>query len=1591
MCETPRPASPVPTPPRSTPSRPPPTGNSVETNKEVGVAKRKAATPPSDQPAKARPSASGRGRDFATWSLAVMDYFKMLLLGMFLFVQLTENTGLSPTQIKYYDVNLNVDNCAVPVDKGPAICRHPSETPGMSLTQSDGYLLSEYSECVVDNACFTCVRGSWVTSQCQHDYDYRQKRFFWFVAGVVACLMFCGGGGGGGGGNEYKPPKFTKCAGPESVIYTPKGKRAAIVTWTTPTYESGSAGEPTLSLASTSGSSGNDFSVSHYTIVYELVDQKAFTKTCSFSFEVKVRSCPWPYQPNNGQINCGRYDVIYGDTCRLSCDTGYQPSGYTVATCQSNENYDVSLASCQPKQCPLLSIPDNGKDYQCSDGNNYNSRCVLSCKPGFTRSPMLTVCEVNQNWMLPLPECTDTLRPEFNNCPSASIQAYADRGKTTAVVTWNPPTATDNSGTVTVQQVDGLRPNQTFSEGSSTIKYTATDPSGNTAHCAFAVNVVTLTCDYPDFGDSNLHFDCTHGYRYGSQCSVSCKAGLPLNGTNTIVCEKDNSIPPVTYWDLGGEIRPHCIKRPCQDLKRPKNGALACDTSVSSFYCSMSCQENWDIPRLAKPVDLYICGWSTGRWAPTSDIPDCTEKFTAGKMRLSSELYYYSGSCGDNSTLDEIKGNFVNIMNDKGIWVVSCSTCTVDNVVVFCGEGQSRRKRRSTDTHTEMKRSAETQTVISWDWVVPIDGDTVSAITTADGFLMALADRMNNFVQNNDSAISLTGLELRSNSYGYDESHLVCPLGYSENWARGTCSPCPTGTMYDKTNDVCSSCPTGFYQDEAGQFECKTCPTGTTTVITGARTRDNCTEVCSAGHFSSNGVVPCDGCPIGQYQPNSGSKNCLSCDYGTTTTNTATTDPDACQEFDIRVEGPALVSSTVSLQNSTDDFTIALWFATGAEANLRIKQSDESYPFQRLNVLGNNITDVVLPSSSWAHVSIVFAYTDKLVTVYNNGEVSLSKTLASVPTPAVDSGSRLEIIAQADAVMTMRSLFLLPTALSASDVRTLASSCGSKPSDFALSLIDLSGGDSPRSVRVIIPSTCDAVDECQQNSPCNGHTCINLPGSYRCECQDGFSGSDCSVPPDFCADNKCEQGTCENRTKDYVCNCYDGFKGQLCEVKIVNGEWNNWSDWDVCSLTCGYGTQTRRRRCDNPAPTQPEGKNCSGSGSQTRACNTVDCPVCRSTAVRNGLGSRAQCNGTESSLDCVSVCRNPNHVVDPFDKQVVRCRDGIWDAERPKVASCTKINAPSVATVTTTATYQTDSCLSQTSLSGIESSVHQNTATLACSSHSSCQTNVQAVGCGDSYRGRRSILTTVVINITINIIEGDLQLGDFLATQTISQPLQSLINAINILEMSAKQIQNDTSIFLARVNGVEYSVLKESVTTATGLHCPTGTAARDIYCVYCAPGAYSQGDECKFCEVGSYQDEIGQTECKRCPPGKSTQFIGSTDVEDCTESADNNHETTDDKRNSIWKVVGGALGAMAAAGLLVAIVYKIYRSHMTKKAGPRKDRGRPASQASTSKVLPEVVPGYSMGPYDHYYMGEQPPAYTERCPTPIYNTWTTGN
>uniref|UniRef100_A0A665U0B3 Thrombospondin-1-like n=1 Tax=Echeneis naucrates TaxID=173247 RepID=A0A665U0B3_ECHNA len=72
----------------------------------------------------------------------------------------------------------------------------------------------------------------------------------------------------------------------------------------------------------------------------------------------------------------------------------------------------------------------------------------------------------------------------------------------------------------------------------------------------------------------------------------------------------------------------------------------------------------------------------------------------------------------------------------------------------------------------------------------------------------------------------------------------------------------------------------------------------------------------------------------------------------------------------------------------------------------------------------------------------------------------------------------------------------------------------------------------------------------------------------------------------------------------------EGRQTQKCQMSPcpINGNWGPWSPWDTCSLTCGGGDQTRKRLCNDPAPSYG-GKDCVGEPTETQKCNKKACPI----------------------------------------------------------------------------------------------------------------------------------------------------------------------------------------------------------------------------------------------------------------------------------------------------------------------------------------------------------------------------------------------
>ncbi|PNF36740.1 Protein crumbs [Cryptotermes secundus] len=77
------------------------------------------------------------------------------------------------------------------------------------------------------------------------------------------------------------------------------------------------------------------------------------------------------------------------------------------------------------------------------------------------------------------------------------------------------------------------------------------------------------------------------------------------------------------------------------------------------------------------------------------------------------------------------------------------------------------------------------------------------------------------------------------------------------------------------------------------------------------------------------------------------------------------------------------------------------------------------------------------------------------------------------------------------------------------------------------------------------------IDECTRDLfLCGAGSCVNIPGSFRCQCPEGKCGSQCA-DDDPCSEKPCKNGgicfeKCDSSPGDYYCECPVAFKGKNC-------------------------------------------------------------------------------------------------------------------------------------------------------------------------------------------------------------------------------------------------------------------------------------------------------------------------------------------------------------------------------------------------------------------------------------------------------------
>ncbi len=271
----------------------------------------------------------------------------------------------------------------------------------------------------------------------------------------------------------------------------------AAVNWVVPSYDDNCG----ISVISNSHSNGSDFPEGNTVVTLSLEDDCGNTASTSFTITV---NCV-----------CNTPPTILCPADYSGCPGSIAPSTTGSATASSNSGCGV----------PVVTYIDNIITPANSCGEIDIERVWTATDPDNTA---LTV-SCTQSITL-----VDNVTPTFSNVPN-SINLTGNGVGCSAIATWTAPIASDNCGTTTVTSSHAS--GSSFTEGSTTVTYTAIDACGLSTSVSFTVNV-SCACDTPPT------ILCPTNY-FGCPGSIDPSVTGSASATGVAGC----GAPVVTYVD----------------------------------------------------------------------------------------------------------------------------------------------------------------------------------------------------------------------------------------------------------------------------------------------------------------------------------------------------------------------------------------------------------------------------------------------------------------------------------------------------------------------------------------------------------------------------------------------------------------------------------------------------------------------------------------------------------------------------------------------------------------------------------------------------------------------------------------------------------------------------------------------------------------------------------------------------------------------------------------------------------------------------------------------------------------------------------
>ncbi|XP_077904066.1 sushi, von Willebrand factor type A, EGF and pentraxin domain-containing protein 1 isoform X2 [Ictidomys tridecemlineatus] len=911
----------------------------------------------------------------------------------------------------------------------------------------------------------------------------------------------------------------------------------------------------------------------------------------------RVRTCPHLRQPKHGHISCSTGEMSYKTTCLVTCDEGYRLEGSAKLTCQGNAQWDGAEPRCVERYCStfqkpkgvIISPPNCGKQPA-----KPGTVCQLSCHQGFILSGVREVrCATSGKWSAKVQTavCKDVEAPQIN-CPK-DIEAKTQKQQDSANVTWQIPTAKDNSGEkVSIHVHPAFTPPHLFPIGDVVITYTARDSSGNQASCTFHIRVIDVEPPVIDQCRSPPPIQVSEEEYAASwdepQFSDNSGAVLIITRSHTQgdLFPHGETMVEYTATDPSGNNRTcviHIVIKgsPCEVPFTPVNGDFTCIQDTAGVNCTLSCLEGYDFTEGS--TEKYYCAYEDGIWRPpySTEWPDCAIKRFANHGFKSFEMLYKATRCDDpdllkkfleafQTTLGKMVPSFCSDADDidcrlEDLTKKYCLEYNYDYENGFAigpgGWGAANRLDYSYDdfldavqetptgvgkTRTSrIKRSdplsnQKIKLIFNITASVPLPeerNDTLEwenqqrLIKTLETITNRLKRTLNKEPMYSFQLASEM-LVADSNSLETEKAFLYCRPG---SVLRGRmCVNCPLGTYYSLEHSACESCHMGYYQDEEGQLECKLCPDGTYTEYLHSRSISECKAQCKQGTYSSSGLETCESCPLGTYQPEIGSRSCLSCPEPTSTVKRGAVDVSACG-----VPCPVGEFSRSGLMPCYPCPRDYYQPDSGKSFCL-------SCPFYGTTTItgARSITDCSSFSSTFSAAEESIVHLTSPGHIQKKYEVSSQVFHECFLNPCHNSGTCQQL--------GHGYVCLCPPGYTGLKCETDIDECSSLPCQNNGICKDQVGEFICECASGYAGQLCEEnINECNSNPCLNKGTCIDELDSYHCTCAKGYVGLHCETEVNECQSSPClNNGACEDQVGRFECVCLPGFSGTRCEKNI---------------------------------------------------------------------------------------------------------------------------------------------------------------------------------------------------------------------------------------------------------------------------------------------------------------------------------------------------------------------------------------------------------------------------------------------------------